>query len=242
MLKKRSLLVLAASLTVLVPARALAGTPTDADAAREDVPNVATSPEQPAAVTPVSASIEIPPPPPPGRVMLGLGITSVVLGVGNVAFGTFVLLADPDGVGILGLAPLTFGVAFVTVGALGIHYGNRRRAALRRWEQEAGVDYEPPPGVEKVVGGSVMAVCGVSLLAWSAVVYSGYRVSTDAPVWTGFGMFFGSLATIGGGVMMGVGITRVQRHRRARSVTSRIVPVPVFLGRRTYGFGVAGQF
>jgi hypothetical protein len=257
MVELRSLLVLALSLslTVLVPERALAGTPPDADAPREDVPredmpNMATSSEQPAAVMPAFASID--PPPPPGRVMLGLGITGVVFGALNVAFGTFVLTSDPDGVGIFGLAPLTFGVAFVTVGALGIHYGKRRRAALRRWEQEAGVDLEgwrakhagegPPPGLELVVGGSVMTACGASLLAFSAVVYSGFRSFRDPPVWTGFGMFFGTLATISGSLMMGVGSTRVHRHRRARGLTSRMVPVPVFLGQRTYGFGVAGRF
>ncbi|KIG12627.1 hypothetical protein DB30_01192 [Enhygromyxa salina] len=187
-------------------------------------------------------------PPPRGHGLLALGVVGVIVGAGNVAFGTTFLVSDPDGVGVFGVAPLTIGAAFVAAGAVGIHYAKRRRAAHRQWEQASGMDLDgwramhpaerPPPGLGMVVAGSLVGVGGLGLLAGTTVIY----VRQDRPpASVGVGMFVGAAATVTGAMLVGFGSPRVHQHRRKQAATAQLVPVPVF-GAQTYGFGVAGRF
>ncbi|PRQ09506.1 hypothetical protein [Enhygromyxa salina] len=241
--------MLALSLAVFVPGSALAGSPLGGGSSvggeYEEMPEQPTIEE---VMSPPTVEVA---PPPTGRAMLGLGIVGVVTGTAATVFGMTFLIADPDGVGVFGVAPLTLGAAFVTVGALGIHYGRRRHAALRRWEDEAGTDLAgwrsqhgkgPVPGTGLVVTGSLVGAGGLALLVSSAVIYDGSRHDNRSPrPVVGLGILAGTLGTIAGAMMLGFGSVRVHQHRRKQSARVQLMPVPSF-GPRTYGFGVAGRF
>jgi hypothetical protein len=187
------------------------------------------------------------PPPPTGKAMLGLGITGIVFGALNISGGISILAIDPTDATFLGWIPLGFGAAFVTLGALGTHYGNRRRLEYRAWSARTGLELEDwqeqhpgrgrAPGRGLVIGGSVLASGGLALfVSGLSLIPNVIYYETRWPI---FNIVSGAAILAGSGAMIGIGAKRVHRHRRARAVSW--MPSP-WLQPHGFGLGVSGRF
>lgn len=196
--------------------------------------------------------IFVEPPPPTGKGLFGAGIFGVSLGVLSIVAGATVLGIDPGHAGFSGAFPLGFGIGFVTMGALGIYYGQRRQRAHRAWAQRTGLDLKawraaypgqgPPPGRGMIVGGSLLSVGSLALLGGSAGALDLDLYFGNSPRgWTYFGITAGSIGVFSGAVLLGLGGAKLHAHRKTRKQVSALVPVP-WLGRRELGLGLVGRF
>jgi hypothetical protein len=239
MLGCRSAALIAALLVcVAVPAQAAA--PPDA---AEDQPRV---PQLPADLAPKGehlASLESPPP--TGRTMMGFGIFGIVLGALNLSGGVAIHAIGLGEATFIGSIEVGLGVGIMTLGAIGTHYGNRRRLEHRAWERRTGLDLEqwrrlhpdrgPAPGLGLVIGGSFLTASGITLSSYAATRWD---IAYERK-WLTFHIASGVFMLAGGAAMMGVGGKSVHRHRREHRMAW--VPSP-WIGTHEVGLSISGRF
>jgi hypothetical protein len=213
--------------TLLVPAWAAAAPPASSEPVIE--------PSEPV----------IEPPPPTGRTMMGFGIFGIVLGALNLSGGIAIYSIGLGEASFIGGIELGLGAGIMTLGAIGTHYGNRRRLEHRAWERRTGTDLEqwrrqhpdraPAPGLGLVIGGSFLAVGGIVLTSYTPTRWD-IAYERD---WLAFNITSGALMLAGGAVMIGIGGASVHRHRREHRLTW--VPSP-WIGAHQLGLSISGRF
>lgn len=191
-------------------------------------------------------------PPPRGNTMFGFGVFGVSFGIANLTLGAWMMAWDLDGAGvIIGTGPLVFGATAVALGALGIHFGKRRRETYRDWQLANGqvpnwiVDKHfpdaPPTGLGMLISGSVGLAIGASVIPYGVP-----NLDSSTPQYRREGVslvVFGSLALASGMPMLIAGSVRLHRRNRwhARLRETYMRPTS-FLTPGGAGFGVAGRF
>lgn len=185
------------------------------------------------------------PEPPKGNGLYGAGIFGVTFGILNIGYGIPLSITGPGDAYFSGTIPIVFGTAFIALGAVGIHYGRRRRAVWKAWDADPTA---PPLVFERrtaprhvpwlIVGGATvplgLATIGVMIPELTDPIL-------NTPTFAYWVTGWGGVTVVAGAAMLGVGVARyLQTQRRA---TSRLELVPTGWARRgSAGFGVAGRF
>jgi hypothetical protein len=190
--------------------------------------------------------------PPSGKAMFGWGVFGVTFGIFNIGYGIPLTILGFGDASAEGSIPIAFGASFVVLGALGIHYGNGRRAAWRAWA------VDNPEAAERalirlrvrdrtatgmLIGGSIAIVGGLTALPITIIHPLMFAESDDRsaiPSHVGAAVSAASIVT--GFVLLGIGgHRRAQENRADRRTSWQLVPTG-WANVGGWGFGVAGRF
>lgn len=195
------------------------------------------------------------PQPPRGSTMFGFGVFGVSFGLANMATGVGVIIGDPGDGGFTGMYPLVFGASFVALGAVGIHYGRRRRALYRDWQLANGqvpnwitsrhFPDAPPTGLGMLISGAVGVAVGATMLP-----YTVDNLDSSTSRWRNEGIgltTMASLALASGAPLLIAGSIRLHRRNRwqaqLRDAYRDTVVVPTaFVRPGGAGIGAVGRF
>lgn len=213
-------------------------------------PALAGSPESPQVL-----EAELPPTaprPPTGKRMFGWGVFGVTFGIVNIGYGIPLTILGFGDAHAEGAIPIVFGAAFVVLGSLGIHHGNRRRAAWRTWAadnpQAAQRALVRPrvrdrAGTGMLIGGSLATLGGLTTLP-IAIVHPLTFGETDerSPIPSHVGAVVSSASIAAGIVLLGIGgHRRAVENRGYRSTSWQLIPTG-WANTHAWSFGVAGRF
>jgi hypothetical protein len=184
------------------------------------------------------------PEPPRGRALYGAGIFGVTFGIFNIGYGIPLSITGPGDAYFSGYIPIAFGASFIALGAVGIHYGKRRRKTWRAWQEDPTA---PPPVYERrpshlawlVVGGVTvpfgLATIGVMIPNFTDPVLNTPSFAYGVTAW-------GAASVVAGVAMLTVGSVEARRRvRRGREARLELTPTS-WARRDGFGFGVAGRF
>jgi hypothetical protein len=195
-----------------------------------------------------------PPPPPPGSIeppreigtaSLIAGSLGIVAGAGQLAVAPFL------GHGPWGTIAVVFGVGGVVAGSVGVYYGARQRAGLRRWQDTVGMNrhqwhrrYQPGRPVSSGVG---LATAGaISLGAGIGLGVHGYTSLVWDPGENRYAWqfsFHGTVGMVSGLTMIVMGSIQEHRYHRRRPARDDFdFSAYPWATRTAAGFGVSGRF
>jgi hypothetical protein len=203
----------------------------------------------PEALTVAPPVAQAEPEPAKGKSMLGWGIFGVAFGIFNIGYGIPLTIFQPgDAVGV-GMIPVGFGVGFIALGAVGIHYSKQRRAAWRAWAEAHPQQAElarnrraPRDGVPELVVGGVLTGVGLATTIPMALILS--IEPTDAPTFAyALAIMGGSSIVCGTALVVAGGFAnqRLGRARRDLDARLQLAPVP-WATPHGAGLGIAGRF
>lgn len=184
--------------------------------------------------------------------MFGWGVFGVTFGIINIGYGIPLTILGFGDAHAEGSIPIAFGAAFVVLGSLGIHYGNRRRAVWRTWaaanpqaaqREVARRRSSDRAGTGMLITGSLALAGGLTTLPIT-IVHPLTFADNDprSPVPSYVGAAVSGASIVAGITLLAIGGERRGDENRAhRSTTWRLVPTG-WADARGWGFGVAGRF
>jgi hypothetical protein len=193
------------------------------------------------------AEPEIRPEPPNGRGLYGAGIFGVAFGIFNIAYGIPLSITGPGDAYFSGYIPIGFGAAFITLGAVGIHYGKQRKKVWRAWKQDPTAPLlvherrKIPAHVPWLIVGGVTLPLGLATIGTVIPEFTDPILNT--PNFAYGVVTWGAVSAAAGIAMLTVGAAQAKRHRARRGHETRVELTPTSWARRDgFGFGVAGRF
>lgn len=201
--------------------------------------------------------VERPPPPQPptGKGLVGLGAFGIAFGIFNVGYGIPLSITCPGDACFSGSIPIAFGGSFIVLGALGVHYGRKRRARWNQWAArypEAALLPRTPrtirPGVPLIIAGTTSTLAAVSTMIPMALIIQWTGPSPGrkryTPTFAYAGTAFGAASTAIGLTLLTVGAVQLSRSRKPTWYSSapvELTPVP-WMRRDGVGLGLLGRF
>lgn len=189
------------------------------------------------------------PEPPAGKHMFRAGVFGVSFGVLNLAGSVPLYIVGPGHANFTGVITFSFGTLFTTLGALGIHYGKRRRKVWRAWEADPRAPILVPekasmPGhkIWLTVGG-VTAGLGLATMAYGIPAFGDPILNT--PPFAYVCVAWGSVSAAAGMAMLSVGGVQAHRRKHGRRHRAGLQPELAPFGwadGTSLQVGLAGRF
>ena len=194
-----------------------------------------------------------PPQPPTGKGLVGLGAFGIAFGIFNVGYGIPLSITCPGDACFSGSIPIAFGGSFIVLGALGVHYGRKRRATWKQWATRYPEAALLPrqrntnrPGVPLIVAGTTSTLAAAATMIPMAIIIDETGPAPGrkryTPTFAYAGATFGAASMAIGLSLLTVGAVRLKRSRRAdSSARVELTPVP-WMRPDGGGLGVVGRF
>jgi hypothetical protein len=170
----------------------------------------------------------------------------VTFGIFNIGYGIPLAITGPGDAYFSGYIPIAFGASFIALGAVGIHYGKRRRAVWRACARCQAFPDTPllglrrraaqPPHVPWLIVGGITAPFAIATIGLSIPPLVDPILNTPPEA---IGVACWGVASLAASVgMLALGASKVRRRHERRVA---LVPT-AWTTREGFRVGLAGRF